>query len=176
MANHGVFTVGADLDEAFGRIAALEAACADFLAARSPAPLPARADTPWDPRWVVPVTLADGTPASVSSAPFTLAWASRGRPLRAVLDDLAQLAGPRVPSRSGLPGHGPQNDVVLVKGRGAVVCGPDAEALALVVEKAARAVLGAEGLGGAKAFPGWEAVLMRWVYRQAYSKQARRRT
>jgi L-fuculose-phosphate aldolase len=174
MANHGVFTVGADLDEAFDRVSLLEKACADFLESRAPEPLPCRADAAWDPAWVTPQSLDDGTKALVSAAPFTLAWSLGNVPLGAVLDDLAQLAGRRVDVSAELPRGRPKNDVVLVKGRGVVASGPDAEALVLVVEKAARAALGAQGLGGAKAFPGWEASLMRFVYRQSYSKQAAR--
>jgi hypothetical protein len=175
MANHGVFTVGADLDEAFRRISDLEIACADFLAARAQAPLPVRADAPWDQAWVTPLALADGTGAFLSAAPFTLAWSASGRPLKALLDDLAQLSGPRVRCVSAVPGRRPASDVVLVRGRGAVVSGADATALAMVVEKAARAALGAPGLGGARPFPAWEAALMRWVYKNSYSKQAPKR-
>ena len=174
MANHGVFTVGTTMDEAFDRVAQLEKACADFLEARAAEPLPGRADAVWDQGWVSALPLDDGTQALVSQAPFTLAWARRGLPLGAVLDDLAQLAGRRVKVVTAVPRRRPKNDVVLVRDRGVVASGPDAEALVLVVEKAARAVLGARGLGGAKAFPGWEASLMRFVYRQSYSKQAAR--
>ena len=42
----------------------------------------------------------------------------------------------------------------------------------MVVEKAARASIGGAGLGGAKALPAWEALLMRIVYARSYSKQA----
>ena len=50
--------------------------------------------------------------------------------------------------------------------------GADHEAVAMVVEKAARAWIGASGLGGAKPLPLWEALLMRAVYVRSYSKQA----
>lgn len=170
MANHGVFAVGADLDQAFERIRALETACAD-LAARSNAELPARTDLAWNPRWLTPVP--DAPPGTFrSSAPFTLAWSTRGRPLPALLDDLAQLAGARVKVVSHPPRSRLANDVVLIRDRGALVSGSDVEALAMVVEKACRAALGAEGLGGAQAFPAWEATLMRLVYKNAYAKQA----
>jgi len=174
MANHGVFAVGADLDQAFTRIAGLEKDCAVQLASRALRGLPAKADTPWDGAWLSPVTLADGTPAQVSTAPFTVAWAARRLPLPALLDDLAQLVGPRVRSADQLPARRPSADAVLVAGTGAVVCGADAEALAMVIEKAARAAIACEGLGGARPFPAWEARLMRWVYKNSYAKQAAR--
>ena len=44
--------------------------------------------------------------------------------------------------------------------------------LILLVEKAARAWIGAAGIGGAIALPTWEALLMRVVYARSYSKQA----
>jgi len=171
MANHGVFTVGRDLDQAFDRIRDLEVACAAHITAHAPHPLPDRVDSPWDPSWLAAVE--DQPQLWKSRAPFTLAWSKRREPLLAVLDDLAQLAGPRVASVAALPGRRPSTDVVLVQDEGAFVWGNDAEALAMVVEKAARAALGAQGLGGAHRFPAWEAHLMRLVYKNAYSKQAR---
>ena len=56
--------------------------------------------------------------------------------------------------------------------RGLVACGADAEALAMVVEKAARTAIGGEALGGAVPIPAWEARLMRWVYKNSYAKRA----
>jgi L-fuculose-phosphate aldolase len=165
LANHGVFAAGRDLSEAFRQAALLERECADYLDAQADTPLPARADAPWNMNWM---TLQDSrTPVFLSRAPYTVAWAAHGKPLPAVLDDLAQLAGAKVPCRGGLK---PGLDAVIVPGQGALVAGPDAEALAMVIEKAARAVIGAEGLGGAKPFPAWEARLMRWVYKNSYAK------
>lgn len=60
----------------------------------------------------------------------------------------------------------------LVPGEGAILMGTDAEALAMVVEKAARAVLGGQVLRSIHRIPAWEAHLMRFVYAQSYSKQA----
>jgi L-fuculose-phosphate aldolase len=165
LANHGVFAAGHDMTEAFRHVANLERDCADYLESQADSPLPARADSPWDMKWL---TLQDSrSPVFLSRAPYTAAWAARRKPLPAVLDDLAQLAGSKVPCREDLP---PRLDAVIVPDQGALVSGPDAEALAMVIEKAARAVIGAEALGGAHAFPAWEAQLMRWVYKNSYSK------
>ena len=172
MANHGAFTVGNNLNQAFERIRTLETACAELLATKASAPLPARADAQWDSSLLAPLSLADGYPVLVSSAPFTSSWAKRGKPLKATLDDLAQLVGPKVPVASGLPDRRPKTDALFVKGVGLIVCGSDAEAVAMVVEKAARATIGGEALGGAVAIPGWEARLMRWVYKNSYAKLA----
>jgi len=160
LANHGVFTVGGDLDEAFRQAASLEAACADHLDAQAASALPARADAKWQTGWLIP-QVEPNTFHSV--APYTIAWSRRGLPLPSVLDDLAQLAGIGVPCR-------PRGDAWLEPGQGAVVRGPDAEALAMVIEKAARALIAGAGLGGTRAFPAWEALLMRWVYKNSYGK------
>lgn len=168
LANHGVFTVGADLDSAFTQAALLERDCAQYIEAMAPDTLPARADARWDTAWLTP---RNNEPAWLSRAPYTVAWSRRGQPLPAVLDDLAQLAGAYVPCRTLSKRH----DAWLIRDQGAVVRGPDAEALAMVIEKAARAMIGGEGLGGAKKFPTWEARLMRIVYKNAYGKIAQKK-
>jgi L-fuculose-phosphate aldolase len=172
LANHGVFVVGVGMNEAFERILALETACADYLEAKAVQPLPARADASWKPNWLSPLPLVDGFPALLCEAPFTLAWSERGEPLKAVLDDLAQLVGTCVPAAQSFPERRPKNDALFVKDKGLVVCGTDAEALAMVVEKAARAALGGESIGDAVPIPVLEARLMRLVYKNSYAKQA----
>jgi L-fuculose-phosphate aldolase len=175
MANHGAFTVGETLEQAFERIRVLEQACAAHVVRSRPregSHLPADADAPWDPSCLFPIQLADGTEAWLSTAPFTMRFSVLRRSLPPVLDDLAQLTGRHVSSRGSLPRRRPRSDAVLVAGRGALVQGEDHEAVAMVVEKAARAWIGGAGLGGAKPLPAWEALLMRAVYARSYSKQA----
>ncbi len=175
MANHGAFAVGGSLSEAFDRVIALERACADHVAQRRAAAggdLPAAADARWDPSWLRSVRLADGTRAWLSTAPFTLRFSESRRPLPPVLDDLAQLTGRHVPTSRELPSTRPRSDAVLVAGQGALVLGDDYEAVAMVVEKAARAVIGGAALGAAHPLPLHEAMLMRVVYVRSYSKQA----
>jgi len=172
MANHGVVVIGETMDRAFDSILALETACADYLEAEFRGKLPARADALWDPNWLESTTLGDGSDALLSRAPFTLAWADEEGPARAALDDLAQLAGPRIPRLSHRPSRMPGSRIALVKGAGAFSVGTDAEAAAMVVEKAARAAICGRALGGAIPIPAWEARLMRFVYEKSYSKQA----
>jgi len=172
MANHGVVVVGETMNKAFDAIQTLEAACADYIAAKARERLPARADALWDPSWLESALLGDGSPALLSRAPFTLAWANEKGPAQAALDDLAQLAGSRIPRLSRKPDHLPANGIALVRGAGAFAVGADAEAAAMVVEKAARAVICGRALGGAIPIPAWEARLMRFVYEKSYSKQA----
>lgn len=175
MANHGVLTVGPSLDEAFDLAEQLERTCARFVVEHRPregSHPPAAPDAPWDPACLEPVGLEDGTTAWLSTAPWTVRFATLRRPLPAVIEDLAMLAGRRVDVVRRTPKRRPRADAVLVPGRGALVCGDDHEAVAMVVEKAARAWIGGQGLGGAKPLPGWQAVLMRAVYVRSYAKRA----
>ena len=175
MANHGAFAVGDSLDEAFDRVTELERACAAYVVVKRPregSHMPADPDAPWDPACLQPAALARrqrrrGCPrplhrALLDPAPAAAARARRPRP--------ADRSTGRV-ARS-TPKRRPRADAVLVPGRGALVFGDDHEAVAMVVEKAARAWIGAAGLGGAKPLPLWEALLMRAVYVRSYSKQA----
>ncbi len=175
MANHGAFAVGGTLEEAFGRVSDLERACATYVVVKRPregSHMPADPDAPWDAACLQPVDLADGTQAWLSTAPFTVRFSILRRPLPPVLDDLAQLTGRRVAPARSTPKRRPRSDAVLVPGRGALVFGADHEAVAMVIEKAARAWIGGAGLGGAKPLPAWEALLMRAIYARSYSKQA----
>jgi ribulose-5-phosphate 4-epimerase/fuculose-1-phosphate aldolase len=172
MANHGVIAVGESMDATFDSILKLETACADRLASDFRGHAPGRADAAWDPRWLEAVKLGDGSDAFVSRAPFTLTWAAESGPKRAYLDDLAQLAGPRIPFLKEMLGRMGSSRAALVKGLGALVAGADAEATAMVVEKNARAAILGVALGKAFPIPAWEARLMNFVYDRSYSKQA----
>ena len=99
MANHGAYAVGGTLEEAFDRVSELERACAAYVVAKRPyegSHMPADPDAPWDPACLQPVELGDGSPAWMSTAPFTVRFSTLRRPLPPVLDDLAQLTGRRV--------------------------------------------------------------------------------
>jgi ribulose-5-phosphate 4-epimerase/fuculose-1-phosphate aldolase len=175
MANHGVLTVAGTLDEAFTLVEQLERTCAAHVVTSRPregSHPPGDPDAPWDPTCLEPFTLGDGTRAWMSFAPWTRRFATLRRPLPPVLDDLAQLTGRHVPVARRTPTRRPRCAALLVPGQGALVHGPDHEAVAMVVEKAARAWIGGQGLGGAKPLPAWEALLMRAVYTRSYAKQA----
>jgi L-fuculose-phosphate aldolase len=172
IANHGVVVTGATLEDAFARARKIEAAAADFFLRQSLNTLPAPPDSLWNPDDLVRTRLGDGTSVVVSRAPYTLAWASRGRSLPAVLDDLAQIVGLRVPAVPRLPEKRSGKPALFVKDRGLLIQDPDAEALAMVVEKASRAAICAESVGGAVKLNPVEAIIMRIVYKQSYSKRA----
>lgn len=172
LANHGVFTVGASMDEAFDHARSLETACASYLESNAAAKLPCAPDKAWSAKDLTPAASTLGFPALISRAPYTLAWAERGISLPAVVDDLAQFVGTRVPIANELPRRPPKHDALFIKGQGLLVSGPDAEALAMVVEKAARAAICGEAIGGAVKIPAIEARLMHFVYKQSYAKRA----
>jgi L-ribulose-5-phosphate 4-epimerase len=174
LANHGVFTVGASMDEAFDRARSLETACASYLEVKAAAKLPCAPDHVWSSKDLVSAGSALGFDALMSRAPFTLAWAERGASLPSVVDDLAQFVGTKVPVTDALPRRPPKHDAIFIKEKGLLVCGPDAEALAMVVEKAARAVICGEAIGGAVKIPAIEARLMHFVYTQSYAKRAKK--
>ena len=131
----------------------------------------------------------------LSRAPFTAAFAASGGRLVASLDDLAQLVGPAVAcvraTRGAQRAQGSEDAVaaaarslsragakaggrcVLVPGAGALCAYPersDAEAAAMVIEKACAAELAGRLLGSARRIPLVEALLMRTVYLRGYSK------
>jgi L-ribulose-5-phosphate 4-epimerase len=172
LANHGALTVATDLDKAFDVALVLEKAAGDFLSQKSGGALPARPDSVWNPRDLSSITLSDGANVLVSTAPYTLAWAERATALPAVLDDLAQIVGIKVPASSVWPERCPKSEALLVKGRGLLSRGADAEAIAMVVEKAARAGICGETVGGAVKLNSFEAALMRLVYKRSYAKRA----
>ena len=114
--------------------------------------------------------LADGDRA--------VAWANTGRPLRAQLDDMAQMLGSRVetaaPDRESIAEVLRRRGAVLAPGLGVLVNAADpedAEALRLLTEKAALCALHCEALGVGARLPAGDAALMRLVYLKKYSKQ-----
>ncbi len=158
MANHGAVCVGMDIDAAFRAARDLETACAVRLAALPGAQaLPCPVDAAWDADRLSKE--ADGS--LLSQAPFTRAFSFRETRLGMVLDDLAQLVGVGKETCAFVPGVG---------ARLSYPDPSDAEAAAMVVEKACRAVLAGERLGGAARIPLLEAVLMRAVYLKKYSR------
>lgn len=121
---------------------------------------------------------ADVSAVITNHAPYCSAVATKIKKLPAVLDDVAQIIGPSVkvaPSYAAVDiikilG---KRDACLVKGGGAVSVGrtPDeAYTGSLVLEKGAKAYVEGTILGGAKKIPYAEALLMRFVYKQKYSK------
>jgi len=192
LANHGLVARGADLEDAFRVAESVEALCAGLLPPLPPPPGrpdPAPASGGLEEFIAVLGELRPGAFVHHSTRPWTLAFSAGGRPLRPLLDDLAQLGGisftilPFAP-RGGAPGRRRalaralgssrgfrSREALLVEGRGALCLGADAEeagTVAQVLEKGALAVLGAEGLGGGRPLSSLDAAYMRWYYLRHY--------
>lgn len=113
------------------------------------------------------------------------AMSIKGRKLKPLLDDFAQIAGATVKSvaykdssrtvkKIGRAFKGGRN-AVLLKDNGALCCGKDkfnAEATEMVVDKNCKAYIGGELFGKIDPIKPLEAKLMNIVYRLKYSKQA----
>ena len=100
-----------------------------------------------------------------------------GKNMKPLLDDFAQICGPKVKIVSidkcakALKGK----NAVLVKDLGALCCGAvegDAQAVDMIMSKSCLTLLGTKIFGKAKAINPVEALLMRVVYLTKYSKQA----
>ncbi len=117
---------------------------------------------------------------------FVVAMSRKGKTMKPLLDDFAQLCGPVVKCATFNPSNtlktskkvaralGNKN-AVLVKDNGAVcVAGNqyDAEAVELVMEKAAKTAVGAELYADVKPLSALDSNLMRIIYKLKYSKKA----
>ncbi|MDD6021818.1 MAG: class II aldolase/adducin family protein [Oscillospiraceae bacterium] len=120
-----------------------------------------------------------------SDLPEIYAMSIKGKKLKPLLDDFAQIAGAtvkavaykdsnRVVKKVGKALKGGRN-AVLLKDNGALCCGKDkynAEATEMVVDKNCKAYIGSELFGKTEPIKPLEAKLMNIVYRFKYSKQA----
>lgn len=113
-----------------------------------------------------------------SSDDALLAHANARQPIPAMLDDFAQMVGMSVlaaDGESGIPRALKGGRAgVLVPGYGALCCAAtrdDARAARMIMEKTALASLAARLLGTPKSIPAWECALMRFIYKQSYSKR-----
>lgn len=108
---------------------------------------------------------------------YVSAVAEAGVSIPAVLDDMAQIVGPTCRTCKGgakaVAKELKKRNSCLIKGDGAVTTGrtlDEAFTCMLVLQKAAICYVGASVLGGNKIINGFEARLMRFVYKKKYSK------
>ncbi len=148
MEHHGVVICGASRDEAFEMANVLEEVCKKQIKG-------VKADVP----------------AAVQAAKL-------GVPIPAQLDDMAQMIGKKIPVVENDPtviaSALQKIDAVIVKGVGVLVANvdpEDKEALEILAEKAALAFLHAKAIGVKAKLSGFDAWLMRTVYKFKYSKQ-----
>jgi L-ribulose-5-phosphate 4-epimerase len=118
-----------------------------------------------------------------TTEPDILAVSRTGRNVVPLLDDFAQIIGTsaRMAEYDGTSKSVPKvaarlkgNSAVLVKGNGALCCGPnkyDAFAAVMVLAKNCKAMISAALLGGAKPINPLESMLMRYIYLKKYSKK-----
>lgn len=175
MSGHGVVICGADQAQAMERARLLEDICRRNL--RLPQAAPRR--LPEEETQALLAAVDREVPnAAVSGGDYTVLWADRGEPLRAQLDDMAQMLGPRVlcvePAAEDVIQALKKRDAVFVRGVGAIVQAADPddrEALCLLTEKSALCALHAAGLGVKAHLSTLDAALMRLVYQKKYAKR-----
>lgn len=171
MKHHGTVCVGTDFDNAFAIADALEKVCADVI--RDSEPVAASAELPEGLLNIegVPYALYDGSPAAV-------AVSRKGKTLRPLLDDLAQIAGTDVrcaePDPRDIAEKLRGRNAVLVRGCGAICTGEtesDAEAVRMILTKGCRARLYADTVRGCRALNPVDAAFQRVFYLKKYSKR-----
>ena len=107
---------------------------------------------------------------------YVSAVAKAGVTIPAVIDDMAQIVGPTCRTIEGKEAAAKElkkRNSCLMKGDGAVTTGRtlnEAFTCMMVLQKAAICFVSASVLGGNKVINGFEARLMRFVYKKKYSK------
>ena len=171
MRHHGAIICGIDREDALRRAARLEELCR--RSCRCDEPVPGGADSS-----ALLERVRESFPnAAAEDGDAARAWSALGIPLRAQLDDAAQMIGLSIPCakdehelRALLGRHA----AVFFPGLGAVVCGEDASdtaALRVLTDKAAVAALHARALGLRAALGLFDCLLMQLVYRLKYAKK-----
>ena len=171
MRHHGALICGKDREDALRRSILLESVCR--RSCRCGAPIPDAQDAS-----ALLSRVREVFPnAAVETGEASRAWSSLRIPLRAQLDDAAQMIGAQIPFakderelRVLLCNYA----AVFLPGVGAVVCGEDAadtEALKVLTDKAAIAALHTRARRCSASLSLFDCVLMRQVYRLKYSKQ-----
>lgn len=177
MAHHGVLICARSHDEALMRAQLLERLCRrcwqGVLEEAAPVMEQKRLDSVLAKvRHAHPLACAARTDA-------LLTMAALNRPIRAQLDDMAQMIGPVIPvTQSAAAGEISaaldKRCAVLVPGVGAVVCGKDeddTQALAVLADKAAVCALHTAALGQRAQLSRADIALQHLVYQQKYAKQ-----
>ena len=139
-----------------------------------------------DMHWAIYKKRADVNFIRHTKNDFTVAMSRKGKKMKPLLDDFAQLCGPVVKcavfnpsdtlktSKKVVKALG-KNNAVLIKDNGAVcVAGNefDAQAVEMVMEKASKTAVGAELYADVKPINQVEAHLMRFIYKIKYSKKS----
>ena len=177
MAHHGVLICARSHDEALMRAQLLERLCRrcwqGVLEQAAPVMEQKRLDSVLAKvRHAHPLACAARTDA-------LLTMAALNRPIRAQLDDMAQMIGSVIPvtqiaAAGEISAALDKRCAVLVPGVGAVVCGKDeddTQALAVLADKAAVCALHTAALGQRAQLSRADIALQHLVYQQKYAKQ-----
>lgn len=175
MVKHGAVVCGKDKAEAMERVQLLEDICRRNL--RGGAQVKRREKPELAAALLCAVREKYPT-ALLADSDNAVLWANGKKPLKAQLDDMAQMLGARVkcvPADASvilraLEGH----DGVFVRGVGAIVKADDpddAEALRILIEKSALCALHTAALGERSRLSTLDTALMRFVYLKKYSKK-----
>lgn len=131
-------------------------------------------------RWAPSLKEMQSRYSFISRSPFLKRFSNLGLDLEAYLDDMAQIAGPRVKNivkqigQVQLARELMNSDSVMLKGKGAICTGPDEEEarfLCQVLEKAAMAAYLAKKQGAAMPIPEKISERIRKHYVEIYSKR-----
>lgn len=174
MVNHGVVVCGSDKQQAMQRVQLLEDICRRNVKTGAKS---ARLSEEKTAQLMAEVKRAVPT-AELSGGEYAVQWSSLKKTLHAQLDDMAQMLGASVKCVKASPecvikALG-SSDGVFVHGVGAVVKAPeqdDREALVLLSEKSALCALHTRAFGARVRLSVADAALMRFVYKQKYSKR-----
>lgn len=180
MAHHGALVCGKDKADAMEKVQLLEEVCsraAQGLEGREPRGEKKSGLHRVEEGSLLKEVQAQRPGVMLFSSEAILKAAARQRPIKAQLDDMAQMIGRKIPlakkDAKEILRALEKCNVVLVPGVGVFALGQDAEdteALGLLTEKAAIAALHAEGCGAAATLPLFDVLLMRRVYLNKYSK------
>lgn len=170
MRHHGALICGADRDETLRRATLLEEVCR--RSCRCGEPVPEKRDAE-----ALLARVRESFPdAALEDGDAARAWSALGLPLRAQLDDMAQMIGRRIPcakdERALLALLG-KHAAVFMPLFGVIVRGQDegdAAALRALTDKAALAALHCRALGCRAELSAFDCALMRAVYRLKYAK------
>lgn len=175
MVNHGAVICGTDKADAMAKALLLEEVCRRNLQ------LGTETDETPDRELAAKLLTelgGDDALTAIADASPIVAWANTGLPLRSQLDDMAQMLGQEVESveadAAAVSRALQRRDAVLVKGVGAVVragSADDADALKLLLYKAAICALHTRTLGVDAELGAFDVGLMHLVYKKKYSKQ-----
>lgn len=170
MKHHGTLCIGTDYENAFAVAEALEVLCAGIT---GPEPKVVAAPMPG-----ALLELGAGTFAVRDDSPAAVAVSSRGKTLRPMIDDLAQIAGVSIrcaePTAESVRRKLRGRNAVLVRGMGAVCTGKtpeDAEAVRMILAKCCRARLYADSVRGCRSLGLLDCAVQRLIYLKKYSRQ-----